>query len=119
MALPRNVGSVQDQRGAVVLPRNVGPVQDQRGVLGKPGYRFQTKLTPTEIDEHRTKNLCFFCHERFNPGHNCPQRQKGEVFVMEIEEAITTQECLVVPEEVKVEEENAVVTLNAVLGNVN
>lgn len=57
---------------------------DERGVLGKPSYRFQTKMTTTELEEHRVKNICFFCHERFTPGHSCPQSQKMQVFFMEV-----------------------------------
>lgn len=49
------------KKGAATQSRVTGGNQDQRGVLGKPGYRFQTKMTPVEIDEQRAKNLCFFC----------------------------------------------------------
>lgn len=93
---------------------------DQKGVLGKPGYRFQSKMTPSELEEHRAKGLCFFCHERFTPGHHCAQRQKAQVFFMEVEDAIVgvgelhVQEKIIDPEE---GQEPVTVTLNSIFGN--
>lgn len=48
----------------------------QKSILGKPAYTFQKKLSPKEMDEHRAQNLCFFCHDKFFPGHDCPQGKK-------------------------------------------
>lgn len=42
----------------------------QKSILGKPTYTFQKELSPKEIDEHMAQNLCFFCHDKFFPGHN-------------------------------------------------
>lgn len=64
-------------------------------------------MTPTEVDEHRAKDLCFFYHEKFTPGHNYSQRQKGQVFLMEVMESEVGQEnesVLVTTEEVTKEE---------------
>lgn len=79
-------------------------------------------MTPAELDEHRTKNLCFFCHDKYSPGHNCAQRRKTEVFFMEVDEMIPgregqhsmKRECQ--PEK---EEEPLTLTLNSLFGNVN
>lgn len=93
--------------------------QDQKGILGKPSYRFQTEMSPAELEEHRAKNLCFWCHERFTPGHTCPQRQKSQVFFMEVLETSDTHEKV---STIKVEEDTIVVepqvtlSLNAVIG---
>jgi len=59
---------------------------NQKGILGKPKYTFRKKLTPKELDEHWAQNLCYFCHEKYSPGHDCPQRKKTQVFFMEVED---------------------------------
>lgn len=91
--------SFEPRKGLGVVVRSHTNQQDQKGILGKPGYRFQTKMTPAEFDEHRAKNLCYFCHDKFTPGHTCPQRQKMHVFFMEIEE-----QGIALEEEMKAEE---------------
>lgn len=116
------LGGIEPRRTMTSAARIQGPANDQKGILGKHGFKFQSKLTPVEVDEHRSKNLCFFSHERFLLGHNCPQRQKGQVFLMEIEgdtevqgaKAVITQE-----EKPHVDEEQvAAVSLNSLLGNI-
>lgn len=100
--------------------RNEKKVGDsnQKGILGKPNYTFQRKLTPKEMDEHRAQNLCYFCHGKYAPGHECPQRKKLQVFLMEVEEdehspqddeddSVTTTESL---------GEGPTVSLNAIHG---
>ena len=43
-----------------------------------------TKLrSGSDFDERRTKGLCFWCNEKYEPGHKCRQRQ---VYLMEINE---------------------------------
>lgn len=73
---------------------NTNTGQDQRGILDKRNYKFQSKMTPNEFDEHRAKGLCFFffCQERFAPGHMCAQCQKTQVFFMEVEDPSDVQE---------------------------
>lgn len=95
--------------------------QDQRGILGNPGYRFQSKMTPAELDEHRSKSLCFFCHEKFTPGHNCQQRQRTQVFFMELEDNTlvqTTEVEVTQKDEPEAEEQLPTATLNSLVGNV-
>jgi len=31
-------------------------------------------LTPKEIDEKRANSMCFFCNERYYPGHKCARQ---------------------------------------------
>lgn len=73
-------------------------------------------MTSTEVEEHRSKNLCFFCHEKFLPGHNCQQCQRGQIFLMEMEEdtMIRTQEPIVILEKEPVKDKEPVgeVSLN-------
>ncbi|XP_057442060.1 uncharacterized protein LOC130733807 [Lotus japonicus] len=88
----RSTGAWSDKRGnssfvEKKLPeKKPGGDSNQKGILGKPNYTFQRKLSPKEMEEHRAQNLCFFCHEKFSPGHDCPQRKKFQVFLMEVEE---------------------------------
>ncbi|XP_057453401.1 uncharacterized protein LOC130745246 [Lotus japonicus] len=65
---------------------------NQKGILGKPNYTFQKKLSPKEMDEHRAQNLCFFCHEKYTPGHDYPQRKKSQVFFMVVD-GLDSEEC--------------------------
>lgn len=39
-------------------------------------------LTSKEIDEKRANNMCFFCDEKYYPGHQC----KGQVYSLEVME---------------------------------
>lgn len=78
-------------------------------------------MSPTELEEHRSKNLCFFCLEKC-PGHNCPQRQTAQVFFMETVKVGVTKEGLIeaeLEEEINHEEQQTNVTLNSFMGNVS
>lgn len=118
-----SAGIFEPRKTSITTARNQGAHQDQKGILGKPNYKFQSKMTPAELEEHRNKSLCFFCREKFTPGHNCPQRQKIQVFLMEIEymSSISEAEVIPVPEEEKepamTEDKPVAVTLNSLLGN--
>lgn len=59
--------------------------KEQKGIIGKPGYRLQRKLNLAELEEHKSKNLCFYCHEKFTLNYDCPQKKKSQLFVMEVE----------------------------------
>lgn len=78
-------------------------------------------MTPAELEEHQSKNLCFFCYDKFSFGHNCPQRQKMQVFFMEMKDLILAQggDTETVEEKpTKKEENEASTSLNSLLGNV-
>jgi len=45
-------------------------------------------LTPKEIDEKRTNNMCFFCDEKYYPGHKCA----GQVYRLDIVEDVGSEE---------------------------
>lgn len=58
-----------------------------------------TKLISKEIDMKRAKGECFFCSEKFVPGHKC---KKNQLFNIEVEgecelEAVQDQEELEAP----------------------
>ncbi|KAG8382823.1 hypothetical protein BUALT_Bualt05G0118400 [Buddleja alternifolia] len=42
------------------------------------------RLSPQEMDEKRAKNICFWCDEKFTPGHQCSKRR--QLYIMETNE---------------------------------
>ncbi|XP_071685220.1 uncharacterized protein [Lolium perenne] len=57
-----------------VLAPPLRPTAFADGAGGKPiltGRRPFKRLTPSEMDERRTKGQCFNCDEQFVPGHRC------------------------------------------------
>ncbi|KAK8918580.1 hypothetical protein KSP39_PZI021790 [Platanthera zijinensis] len=42
-----------------------------------PGRRSHPRLTPKEMDEKRSKGLCFWCDSKFTPGHRCMDKQQS------------------------------------------
>lgn len=61
--------------GSIAPSTSRPAAQDQKGILGKPNYRFLGKMTPSKLEEHKSKNMCFFYHEKFSPTHSSPQRK--------------------------------------------
>ncbi|KAF2301132.1 hypothetical protein GH714_020360 [Hevea brasiliensis] len=66
---------------------NIPNPKDQPGLLPTPNIsklpvtKKPQELTSKEFNEKRTKGLCFWCDEKFTPGHKCAMRQ---AFVMHI-----------------------------------
>lgn len=115
-----SIMNMASKKGSAPGNVSVNSGQDHKGILGKPNYKFQSKMTPNEFDEHRAKGLCFFCHERFAPGHMCPQRQMAQVFFMEVEDPCDPQEeqpQVGVEEKTAEKEEAITLTLNSLFGN--
>lgn len=52
-------------------------------------------LTPEEFNDKRAKNLCFWCDERYVPGHKCKGKKPQLYHIeMEDEEEENTLDCL-------------------------
>lgn len=68
------------------------------------------KLTPTEIEERRKKKLCFNCDEPYQWGHKCKK-----LFVIICED---NQETELLLQEVESEEEEIMVSVHALMGQV-
>ncbi|PKI67810.1 hypothetical protein CRG98_011783, partial [Punica granatum] len=49
-------------------------------------------LTQKEMDERRANNLCFWCEERFVPGHRCSRRRAFLIEVEAVEEELEGRE---------------------------
>ncbi|KAK4253839.1 hypothetical protein QN277_010462 [Acacia crassicarpa] len=56
---------------------SIGNTSKTLSLMPKNPNRIFKPLTPEEELEHRTKNLCFYCHAPFE--HKCPQRQKFQL----------------------------------------
>ena len=48
-------------------------------------------LTPKQLEERRLKNQCFWCEEKFSPGHRCKNRQLYSITVQD-KEAVAEEE---------------------------
>ncbi|XP_028791570.1 uncharacterized protein LOC114747408 [Neltuma alba] len=53
----------------------------------KNSPRVSKASTAEEEAEHRQKNLCFYCHDKFSKDHKCPQRRRMLLHFIEYEEA--------------------------------
>ncbi|KAF2285305.1 hypothetical protein GH714_042347 [Hevea brasiliensis] len=100
-----NIPNPKDQPGLLPIP-NINKLP----VTKKP-----RELTSKEFNEKRTKGLCFWCVEKFTPGHKCAKRQ---AFVLHIrvgkggddeEEMLDCEEELVTGQELQM-------SLNAMRG---
>ena len=71
----------------------------------------------TEFDERRAKGLCFWCDEKYVPGHNC---RKKQVYVMEVnkeEEGEEKEDMKVLEEECEnIEDTNPHISVHAING---
>lgn len=39
--------------------------------IPSPGQRNRRTISPAKMHERRAKGLCYFCNEKFTPGHKC------------------------------------------------
>ncbi|KAG8386982.1 hypothetical protein BUALT_Bualt03G0205200 [Buddleja alternifolia] len=85
------------------------------------------RLSPQELDDKRARGLCFWCDEKFSPGHQCSRRK--QLYIMEVTEDEGKEDELEPSEELAGEnkEENSEqegdhtssyhVSMNAMTGN--
>ena len=73
----------------------LGPPPSQRPNLSPTSFR---RITTQEARERREKGLCFYCDEKFKPGHRC---ERPQLFMIEdssntsLEEEITDTEDII------------------------
>jgi hypothetical protein len=82
----------------------------------KPPISVQ-KLTPMHMSERRKKGLCYNYDEKWNPDHKCVKRRIYEMVVVPDGEEGMESELEECDEEIKVEEVDPEITLNALLGS--
>uniref|UniRef100_A0A2C9WKT3 Uncharacterized protein n=1 Tax=Manihot esculenta TaxID=3983 RepID=A0A2C9WKT3_MANES len=76
-----------------------------------------TILTSKEMDEKRAKRMCFWCDDKFSPGHRCKKKQ---LFVLQIKEVIDEEDLDAIANEIKESEEEmqaGQLALNALWGS--
>ncbi|XP_075078424.1 uncharacterized protein LOC142164334 [Nicotiana tabacum] len=78
-----SAASVVHQRFAVKTPRGQGsagwvkattPTYRPPVTANLDGFR-KRRLTPAEMEEKRAQGLCFFCDDKFTPGHKCKAKR--------------------------------------------
>ncbi|OIT03250.1 hypothetical protein A4A49_52519 [Nicotiana attenuata] len=50
----------------------------------RPTMRTSRRLTPAEMDEKRAQGLCYWCDEKYVPGHKC--KKNKQLFILEVDE---------------------------------
>ena len=111
---PYNSGFPRANASAYSSTRN-NSYQNSTSVTSRPRSRGRL-LSPKEIKEKRAKNICFFCDEKFQPGHKC----KAQVYRLEIidgsdDEEVKEEEQLEGEQE-DLEEEMPQISLQALAG---
>ena len=81
-------------------------VDHRKNVRPMGAEKRSLNLTPKQMEEKRSKNLCFWCDERFTPGHRCKNRQLYMLTIQDDEgELENSNEMLKEEEEEKKREE--------------
>ena len=74
------------------------------------------QLTHAEEADHREKNLCFYCHEKLSPEHNCPERCKFQLYFVEVD-SLPEKEFEEIKEIDEGESEQPLTSTHAIEGN--
>ncbi|XP_075088549.1 uncharacterized protein LOC142170516 [Nicotiana tabacum] len=82
-----SVNPQPSQSNTQIIPRFSQPSNkpsNSKTLPSKPTYRNAKRLTPAEMEERRSKGLCYNCDEKYSFGHVCKNRR--QLFSMEVEE---------------------------------
>ena len=85
--MANRLGEVQNVGAAF---KNFSPSVTHSNGLSSKGTSLSTvprrtlNLTPKQLEEKRQKNQCFWCEEKFVPGHRCKNRQ---IYLLTVEDA--------------------------------
>ncbi|GJX58361.1 retrotransposon-related protein [Tanacetum coccineum] len=113
-----NVGGGYKGNGLIPKPTTTplalpAPAQNSNGAR-VPNTLFRKQLTQKELEEKRAKNQCFYCDQRYSPGHKC----SGQVYSLEVIGESEEYEEEVIEQLVEAnEEEENVEMCNAVFDN--
>ncbi|PKI68034.1 hypothetical protein CRG98_011630 [Punica granatum] len=123
VAVPKTMGIAANQtkspstmlskpggNGLLPLPATT-PYKHPQG--GPQMTRPLRKLTSKELEEKRSKNLCFWCDERFTSGHKCSRRQS---FMIEVEVLTEGQEEVIQEEDIANDEALHLISVHALAG---
>ena len=91
--------------------------------MGSATNRRPLSLTPKQLEERRLKNQCFWCEEKFIPGHKCKNRHLYLLTVqdddMEIEEETKKDKVMAKEEGEVMSNSNPYLSLHALEGTFN
>jgi len=62
--------------------------QPQQGILHTPTHKPTRTIRPRDLEEKRAKGLCFWCNERFVPGHRCKNKRLYSLCILEDDEDV-------------------------------
>ena len=62
--------------------------QPQQGILPTPTHKLIRTIRPRDLEERRAKGLCFWCNERFVPGHRCKNKCLYSLCILEDDEDV-------------------------------
>ncbi|KAI0510225.1 hypothetical protein KFK09_010826 [Dendrobium nobile] len=117
----RGNNSGGSNRTTTTLPAPKGPTSGNSNEttrekpVGGSGENFK-RLTEEEVQDKRTKGLCFRCDEKYMPGHRCKDRTLHVLLVCEDEEDEEGGGSRSDDEEEKLHLDVAEVSLNSVVG---
>ena len=114
-ALKNNPRSIGNTSGKGFINRNMGgqnAVPNTGGIqtyksLTNTSSRRPLNLTPKQLKERRLKNQCFWCDEKFAPGHKCKNRQ---IYLLIVQEDDQRSEDELESDEVPAEESDQVLS---------
>lgn len=98
--------AVSAAAGLLPLPSNAVPLSQNHNSHSRTSKVVSNK----EIDERRAKGLCYWCSEKYVPGHNCPKRQ---IHIMEAEDELEDVDCT---EEGESQDAEAELSIHALTG---
>lgn len=119
-ALPQAIGLALLQEGTMkaILKEVKGPNRNNTNPAGfseaRKGNNNQLppikRISAAEMQERRDKKLCYYCDEKYEPGHKCKKRQ---IFLLEGEESEDTID------ENSTETKDPIVSVHALSGSVS
>ena len=114
-ARPSHNGSVFKEGSMLPKPINkplLALPATKPSVINKPINR---RLTQQEYADKRAKNLCFYCDQKYTPGHKCEGQLFTLMVVPEVDETDEFMECLD-QEEIEESVQEPQISLNALTG---
>jgi len=71
-----------------VAPNITSFRQPQQEILPTPTHKPTRTIRPRDLEERRAKGLCFWCDDRFVPGHRCKNKRLYSLCILEDDEDV-------------------------------
>ena len=85
-------GKTQGMNAGTQLVKTNGPLssslilETSKSLVNTGFVKKPLNLNPKQIEEKRSKNLCFWCDDKFSPSHKCKNRQLYMITVQDGDE---------------------------------